>query len=295
MDALRFDRFARTVATRLTRRTGLGLLAGASLPLLGLASATDAKKKKKLTLCINGTTVKVSKKKAKKLLKKGAGKGACSSACPTGRIRCNNKCIPTTACCNCVPPDFCSFGLCLKPIVLKTCGDGGPCTVFVTSQSLKGDIGGLAGADAKCQAAAGNANLRGTYKAWLSDATESPASRFPATAGPWRLPRNETDTGLPPLVATNFTGLTTCGATCLKSAIDRNENGAAVSQPYKAWTNTLVDGMAGTASCQNWTDSTDASAGLFGDTAEDDSTWTNIGLLATCNSTLALYCFQVAT
>jgi len=40
--------------------------------------------------------------------------------------------------------------------------------IFVTSQRFDGNLGGLAGADAKCNAAAQNAGLPGTYKATLS-------------------------------------------------------------------------------------------------------------------------------
>ncbi len=45
-------------------------------------------------------------------------------------------------------------------------------TVFVTSAAFKGNLGGLTGADAKCQAEAdGPASIvpSGTYLAWLSD------------------------------------------------------------------------------------------------------------------------------
>ena len=54
---------AQRVSARLTRRVGLGLIA-ASLPLLAIDDA-DARKKN-VTLCLNGQTVKRPKKKAKK-------------------------------------------------------------------------------------------------------------------------------------------------------------------------------------------------------------------------------------
>lgn len=112
---------------RLTRRSGLGALLGASLPALGLSTVANAKKnrkKKKVTLCANGQTVKKPKKQAKKLLNQGATKGACDTT---------------------------------------LCGNGGPCTVFVTAAKFTiSEIGGLAGGDARCQAAAAAANLNGT-------------------------------------------------------------------------------------------------------------------------------------
>lgn len=41
--------------------------------------------------------------------------------------------------------------------------------VFVTSKLYDGDLGGLSGADDKCQSHAEDAGLSGKYKAWLSD------------------------------------------------------------------------------------------------------------------------------
>ncbi|MFN8678271.1 MAG: hypothetical protein U0Z70_17955 [Thermomicrobiales bacterium] len=294
MDAPRFDRFARTAATRLPRRAGLGLLAGASLPLLGLASATDAKKKKKITLCLNGKTVKAPKKKAKKLLKQGATKGACVT-CPTGRKLCNNTCIPTTDCCDCQAPAVCENGICSVVVIPRACNDTNPCFAFVTSQTFSGAaIGGLAGADAKCQTLATGAGLPGTYQAWLSDDTESAEFRFPIFFGPWRLPPNAVDgSNLPPVVATHIDDLTTCGtASCLKSAINRTETGNIITGSVLVWTNTLANGLAGTDSCSGWTSNT--GNGLFGQTSAVDEKWTDSGDTFDCGSGLSLYCFEVA-
>ena len=50
--------------------------------------------------------------------------------------------------------------------------------VFVTSEIYNGALGGLAGADAKCQERADVARRSGTFKAWLSDRTASVEDRF---------------------------------------------------------------------------------------------------------------------
>jgi hypothetical protein len=55
--------------------------------------------------------------------------------------------------------------------------------VFVSSQNGNGNMGGLAGADATCQSEADAAQLTGTFKAWLSDSTASPATRFTHNPG----------------------------------------------------------------------------------------------------------------
>ena len=64
-------------------------------------------------------------------------------------------------------------------------------TVFITSAKFKGNLGGLAGADDKCQAEAdGPASIvpSGTYLAWLSDGTDSPDTRFTKSSHPYMLP-----------------------------------------------------------------------------------------------------------
>lgn len=49
---------------------------------------------------------------------------------------------------------------------------------FVTSTTYDGNLGGLAGADAKCQARATAASLGGTWKAILSDSTTNAYARM---------------------------------------------------------------------------------------------------------------------
>ena len=62
-----------------------------------------------------------------------------------------------------------------------------PNIVFVTSTRHQGNLGGLAGADAICQARADSVNMRGTYRAWLSSSTTSAFSRL-GTASGWVRP-----------------------------------------------------------------------------------------------------------
>ena len=47
-------------------------------------------------------------------------------------------------------------------------------TVFISSVQYTGALGGLLGADLRCNNLARNANLSGVYKAWLSDTSNSP-------------------------------------------------------------------------------------------------------------------------
>jgi hypothetical protein len=59
-----------------------------------------------------------------------------------------------------------------------------PNLMFVTSTTHTGNLGGLAGADAICQARAGAAGLAGTYRAWLSTTSVNANTRF-GTASGW--------------------------------------------------------------------------------------------------------------
>ena len=56
--------------------------------------------------------------------------------------------------------------------------------LFVTKSSFTGNLGGIAGADSKCTAAATAASLTGTWKAWISDGTTSAKDRI-SDVGPW--------------------------------------------------------------------------------------------------------------
>lgn len=101
---------------------------------------------------------------------------------------------------------------CTAECTFKTCGDGTvdpwewcepalrpsdpECTdlctdtrkiAFVTSEHFRGgDLGGVAGADEKCQSAAATAGLPGTFLAWIaSDIATSPSMRFAGFKGPY--------------------------------------------------------------------------------------------------------------
>ena len=59
--------------------------------------------------------------------------------------------------------------------------------VFVTSTKYDGNLGGLAGGDARCQARADAEGLGGTWLAWLGDGTDGPATRFVHSDAPYRV------------------------------------------------------------------------------------------------------------
>jgi hypothetical protein len=110
MDHNRFDNLTRAVSGTSTRRRFSGTLAAlglgsiASLSLLGVDEANAKKrgnKKKKVTVCHDGQTIKVSKRKLKKHLGHGDTKGECPIVQP--------QCVPD----------------CEGPFGTKFCGDDG--------------------------------------------------------------------------------------------------------------------------------------------------------------------------
>jgi len=119
MDHTRFDNVTRIIGGTSTRRrfsgalAALGLSSVASLSLLNAGEA-DAKQrgkgKKKVTVCHNGQTIRVAKRRLKKHLGHGDTRGACPK----------EQCVPD----------------CTGPLGLKACGaDGcggvcGTCPLF---------------------------------------------------------------------------------------------------------------------------------------------------------------------
>ena len=197
----------------------------------------------------------------------------------------------------------CSLGACVvadgeeKGTKTLTCGANNlevPCeppkVVFVTSQFYNGNLGGLAGADAKCQGLASAAGLPGTYMAWLSDANNSPSTRFiTKSADPYVRPDGVT-------VANNWADLTDGS---LQAPITLNQNG--IQTIKSAWTATATSGDAdpnvGTSTCSTWTATANNQGpgkegwAQTGQSSSSSSSWTALGNYW-CNSPLALYCFQ---
>jgi hypothetical protein len=181
-------------------------------------------------------------------------------------------------------------------------GGGGttaPKRVFVSSKLYNAALGGLAGADAKCQTLADAAGLGGTYAAWLSDKTQSPATRF-SRGGPWVLVDGTTE------VAKDWATLT---SGTLAHAIDRTEKGGPPpvtafctnAQDSGVFTGTQADGTADTThidkACAEWTTTSDPAAFLLlGDPSSTSYTWTLSsscnGIGAVCGKTASIYCFE---
>ena len=153
--------------------------------------------------------------------------------------------------------------------------------VFVTSTTYDGNMGGLSGADAKCQAraAAGGLANAANFKAWLSDGTTDAVSRVTGT-GPW----GRTD-GIK--VADSKADLTDG---FLFTSISRDEFGNYVTA--LVWTGSNELGTKQVNVCNDWTDNSglgpQEATGHSNGANAFWSSWSN----SACANTYPLYCFE---
>ena len=179
-----------------------------------------------------------------------------------------------------------------------TCNCPSEKIVFVSSAGYNGNLGGVAGADAKCQELATAAGLSGTFKAWLSDSTSSPSTSFTHNTKPYQLVDGT-------IIAQNWNDVTD-GA--LSASIDIDENGVKLPAPNQTltgvWTDTDANGnlltpcLGGvtTCNCNNWTNTThdiliNGVAGYANYYDMYTSAWT-FSSQYYCDAINRLYCFE---
>jgi hypothetical protein len=155
--------------------------------------------------------------------------------------------------------------------------------VFVTSTKYNGDLGGLTGGDAQCQARADAACLGGTWMAWLGDGVDGPATRFTHSAEPYPLIGGG-------VVAQNWDDLIdgTIGV-----PINHDETGTELpaADDMIVWTAVFHTGGNPTpVNCMGWTDASDSlvPTGLASAT---DTGWT-VTAPYFCSEMHRLYCFE---
>ena len=158
-----------------------------------------------------------------------------------------------------------------------------PRRIFVTSTSSKGNLGGLAGADLKCQTLAESAQLGGTFVAWLSDDTGSPTTRLDTGfTGAYKL----VDATV--IASAGWADLTDG---TLAHAIDRDEKGGDASDEL-LWSNTTHTGAKiGTDSCKGWTSLALNDNGRLGSSSAVNGQWSD-ALPSSCSATSRLYCVE---
>lgn len=147
-------------------------------------------------------------------------------------------------------------------------GSGGNSKLFVTSATFSGNLGGLSGADAKCNAAAQSAGLAGTFVAWLSDSNADAITRV-QDFGPWSLVGGQ-------MVFSNKASL----ATGPSVAPNQDERGAQVQG--QVWTGTAGGGLMASTACVDWSADTSSESGVGGDWGAPPRTGPRARLGALC-------------
>lgn len=150
--------------------------------------------------------------------------------------------------------------------------------VFVSSATYYGALGGLGGADAKCNQLAQAASLPGTFVAWLSTDTTFAKDRVTGL-GPWSLV-GQSDVAVSKGELTNPP---------LSLPIRRDERGSEVTG--LVWTGTSPSGTFFEGDCTDWTSDDRGRAGI-GDSAADGAAWT-AATTSSCTARRRLYCFEL--
>lgn len=160
--------------------------------------------------------------------------------------------------------------------------------VFASDTGYRGNLGGLAGADGLCNDMAAAGGLpSGDYRAWMSDATDSPSTRFTHDGGPFQLP----DGGI---IAQDWADLVDGE---LNDAIAVDFWGEFIDVAAFVWTNTDWRGeIVSTSSeenCSSWTNPDPEQMGGVGRMHWGGENWTYAGTAVSCaDEEPFIYCFQ---
>lgn len=177
-----------------------------------------------------------------------------------------------------------------RPLLCMQKGSGPPlppfweggARVFVTQQDADGQLGGVNGADAVCQASAAAVGLPApnSYLAWISDNLVNAHERFTHN-GPWvRIDGIRVADDLNDLVTSS-----------LRTAISVSEEGEYFGL-VQVWTGTDPSGDATIASCADWTTNLHGTHGTIGRAYTVSSRWTEYLITLNCDHDAHLYCFS---
>lgn len=216
------------------------------------------------------------------------------TACPTDQF------APATTVCN--TTYYCSgtFGTCPTTCTSQahcvdpnTCSASNTCVlakrVFVTSTTYTGNMGGLAGADAACNARAQAAGLPGTYVAWLSTTGAGGVNAIDRL-GTW------------PGAYALLDGFRVAGSRAqltgsIDSAIYRTEFN--VQRPLTTPQREVFTGTDSTGrgevgfTCGNWLQSGTTLSAVVGDHLSASSQWTLDSTSGSCALARPIYCFEL--
>jgi len=160
--------------------------------------------------------------------------------------------------------------------------------IFVTSTTYNGNLGGLAGADAKCQARANAASLGGTWKAILSDSTTDASERLDVAGyniidmkGRLAVPNGN-------LWSPNYYD----GANNNYLLLSLNLTELKTDATSSPWTSTNYNGgKYASATCLNWSSNSSANTAVYAWMGQINTYW--IGYNSdNCSLVHSLYCIE---
>ena len=154
--------------------------------------------------------------------------------------------------------------------------------VFLTSAVFGAQLGGIEGADAKCQGAAESAGLDGTFRAWISTLASSPMVNFVQSSEPYvRIDGVE--------IAGNWSDLID-GELAAPLEVDEWGNVQNNAECGNVWTNTLRNGKPyDEDACTGWTGLQEAA--LLGRSDVSNYFWTE-GCVQDCLKQYHLFCVE---
>jgi hypothetical protein len=206
--------------------------------------------------------------------------------CDDGNVCTSDSCVPASGCVfaqvqdytNCGPNQVCLSGKC-KAAPEKS-------MVFITQGTWTGNLGGLAGADQKCQAEADAAGLDGLFVAFLSTSTINAKDRIPDSV----------------YLRVDKTVIADSKADLLDGTLDAPINltakGAVLTSVVRPWTGTKTDGTKFGNTCQNWTAdaagqcSSPGYTSRSGEGTATNGSWTDLTNYCCWATFTRLYCFQ---
>ena len=186
------------------------------------------------------------------------------------------------------PPPVCDPQLCDGQCIEGECVY--PRIVFVSSVGFSGDMDGLEGAHELCTELGQNAGWGGSFRAWLSDQTSSPALHMVHGDDPFIRPDGE-------LVAWDWDDLTDGE---LEAPISLTEWGDPGPETFictgrEVWSNTDIHGSVATnQDCNGWTNGNVGITSEVGEWDMQDASWAwteNCGSVS-CGAVLPVYCIQ---
>ena len=155
--------------------------------------------------------------------------------------------------------------------------------VFVSSQSYSGDLGGISGADDKCQDLADRAGLKKDYQAILSDSGSDAQTRLNISGS-----IHIFDGVQKRRVASSGADLWNTDIADLSLGIKFDEDGDEVND--LVWTGTDSDGNALGDHCDDW--SSESNSGWYGESEKKSAEWSESNF-SSCSNFYRIYCISI--